>query len=254
MPSFIPDSVLRLLFGTPFGSVFPSRTPPQFPAIDCRTAALRVLRLYFTNLTFYRQGAALGGRPVPFQVKEENFIIDSAPYEHDLVTPSAFVIPGRGDYGVLGLGSYIEEDTADLFGKGTALQWQSEYTEVFQLELWCSSPAERHALLAGIDVAFSPTEQMSGVRFKVPEYFDELVCFILNSRTLLDDAEAGRHRWRARVELDMRINVVSLVNYSTLQPVVTVAADVEPDGAEVVISPPNDPQAVLPDSPDGGAP
>lgn len=235
-------SLRKVLFGTPFGEVFPPRPNPRPLSIDGRTAALRVLREYATQLTFYRANGR-GLPPIPFQVKPENFHIEQPDGVVDMVTPSIVVIPGpNADFNAIGLNGYVEEDSVDVYAKNTVVQWQSEYNERIQLEVWASSKAERRALLAGLEVAFTPTEQMYGLRFTMPEYFDELVCFSLFRRRL-DETDAGRNRRKAQLELEMRFTTVALVNCVTMRPQLVLEVDVdgdtnlpidldEPDGAD----------------------
>ncbi len=236
---------------SPWGEVFPPRSNPRSLTIDGRTAALRVLREYITDLTFYRAGDKSGGPPVAFQVKPENFHIEWPDNVVDMVTPSIVVVQGaNADYAVVGLDSYVEEDTVDAYAPGTVLQWQSEYTETFNLEIWASSKAERRAIIAGLEVALVPTEQMYGVRFRMPEYFDELVCFTLQRRRLMDTDSSARNRRIAQLEIEMRHNVVALVNYAPMMVQSVVQVDVDYQGVEVEIDP-GDPNAgLVPDPPD----
>lgn len=227
MPTF-SQRIRNLLMGNPFGEVFPPKAPPPPLAINGRTAALHVLRDYITDLTFYRVMAP-GQPPTPFKIQEENFHIEWPDSTSDLVFPSIAIIPAPALYNAIGLVSYIEEDTRDLFAPGTVVQWQAEYEENIKLEIWASKSAERRAIIAGLEIALTPTEQMSGIRFYMPEYFNEPVCFILNGITLMDDIDAARNRRRAQLDINMRLNIVALVNYTTLAPSVQVNTDVDQD-------------------------
>lgn len=231
----------NILFGRPFGEVFPPKPNPLPLAIDGRTAALYVLREYVANLTFFRQGAA-GAPPIPFRIPEDHFFIEWPDSTQDMTMPCIAVVQSRGDYDVIGLVSYVEEDTRDLYLPGTVLQWQSEYVETINLEIWVSKQAERRAVIAAMETAFSPTEQMSGLRFQMPDYFDELVCFTLNRCERMDEPDASRNRRRAQLELEMRFNVVALVNYAEANPRLKVNTDVDED-TQVVVDLSNDPNA-----------
>jgi hypothetical protein len=224
----IPQSVAPNLLGTPWGAVFPPTSDIPFPAIDGRTAALHVLRDYITNLTFWRY-AGPSTPPKPFQIDPRNVHIEWPDHETDLVFPSIAVVHSRADYDVIGLVSYIEEETQDLYAPNTVLQWQAEYVETINLEIWVSKKSERRALLAGLETAFSPTEQASGLRFKMPEYYNELVVFTLMRREVMDEPDAARNRRRAQLEMEMRFNIVRLVNVVDAQPVIKVNTDVDVD-------------------------
>jgi hypothetical protein len=213
----ISDRIRSLLFGLPFGTVFPPSADPPSPVVDGRTAALRILKEYISELTFLRDGGQ--GPGVSFKVKDTAIFIDSYP---DAVTegqlPSIAFVPGRAEYVALGLGNFIEEASQDVYGAGTVVQWQAEYTENMTLEIWAGSRAERRAILVGLESALSPTETMYGIRFSMPDYFNQLVCFSLGARTNIDDAEASKNRRKARMEIEMRFNVIALVNYSAMIP------------------------------------
>lgn len=230
--------------------MFPPKENPNSLTIDGRTAALRVLREYITDLTFYRANGR-GLPPIPFKVDPKNFHIEWPENVQDMVTPSIVVIQGpNADYAFVGLNSYVEEDTVDVYAKNTVLQWQSEYTETINLEIWASSKAERRAIIAGLEIALVPTEQMYGIRFRMLDYFSELVCFTLMRRRIIDDADGARNRRKAQLEIEMRHNVVSLVNYVPLRPVFVVEVDNDDQGTEVTFDP-NDPNVgEIPDPPD----
>jgi hypothetical protein len=229
MALFPPN--LRKLFPpnlSPFGETYPSRGNPPALAIDGRTAALRLLREYVTELTFYRANQT-GLPPIPFQIKPENFHIEWPDTEHELKMPSAVVMQSRGIYDVIGLVGYIQEETRDVFAPGTVVQWQAEYVETVNLEIRASTRAERRAIVAGLEIAISPTEQMSGIRFIMPAYFNQLVCFTLNKRENMDTSDAARYRRAVQLEIEMRFNIVALVNYAPLQPIVKTNTDVDQD-------------------------
>lgn len=227
------EKIRKLLYGTPWGEVFPPKSNPSTLAVDGRTCCLRVLREYVTDLTFFREDAK-GRPPIPFQIRPENFLIEWPDNPAQMAHPSVVVLPSRAVFDAFGLAGYVEEYSRDVYAPGTVLQWQSEYVEVINLEVHAASKAERRGILAGLDVAFSPTEQMSGVRFQVPAYYNELVCFSLNRREIMDDLDGARRRRRAQVELEMRFNVVALVNYAALVPTAKVVTDVDEDTGAVV--------------------
>jgi hypothetical protein len=219
----------------PFGEVFPAKENPPPLAIDGRTAALRVLREYVCNQIFYRE-AAPGLPPIPFVVTPDRFHIEQPDNNQDMTFPSIAVRPGAdASFVAIGLGVYVEEETRDLYSPGTVLQWQSEYTEKIRLEINTAYKSERRGMLAALETALSPTELMYGLRFKMPEYYDELVCFSLFRRGIdPDDASAAINRRSAWLELEMRFNVVALVNYLPLAPSLVVHTDViQPYGVSV---------------------
>lgn len=228
---------------TPWGDVFPPRFNPAPLSQDGRTIALEILKKYVCDLTFYREGAP-GAPPIPFRILPANFHIEWPDGETELKHPAAVVMPARGDYMTIGLAGYLEEDSRDKYARDTVLQWQAEYNEVFNLEIRCDTRAERHALIAGLEIAFTPTEQMYGLRFVMRDYFNELVCFSLNRRENIDDADSSRNRRRVQLEFEMRFTIVALVNSIPIYPMVRVDVNVDSDSF-VPIDLESDPNSVI---------
>lgn len=229
--SRIPSRVRSLLIGKPFGEVFPPRAAPKSLPVDGRTAALRVLRDYVTDLTFYRENREGESKtPLGFQILHRNFHIEDPDENTKLVTPSIRIKPGAATYQSIGLGSYVMESTRNVFAPGTVLQWQSEYNERIMLEIIASKKAERRAILSGLETALTPTEQMAGIRFVMPDYYDVSVCYTLNGRPSgVDDSEATHNRRKVQLEIEMRFTIVALVNTVDFTPTVKVNVDVDQD-------------------------
>jgi hypothetical protein len=205
--------------GSPWGSTFPPKANPPAPASDGRTVALDVLGDYVTALNFYRAGS-VGGQPSRFNVPRKNFFNEWPDDVQTMPFPCFVVVHARGKYRAIGLTTYVEEDSRDLYGQGTVVQWQGEYIETIQLEVWTNTVAERAAIRSSVETALSPVEQMSGVRFRMQGYFDELVTFTLNDCYVMDDAGSARRQRRMQFGIEMRFNVVALVNY---QPLIVVS-------------------------------
>ena len=224
-----PPELRPLLFGNPFGEVFPPRQNPRFLSVDGRTAAMRVLKQYISFLQFFRPGD-IGKPPIPFSIPLEDIHIEWPDNEVNLRFPSiVFLSQGKANYDAIGLGTNLIEATADQFAPGTALQVQSEYTENFVIEIWAAKKPERRAILAGLEVALTPTEQMYGIRFTVPEYYDQVCRFTLNDREIFDEPDGALNRRRARLYLEMTINMVALVNYRRIEPLMKTDVDVDED-------------------------
>jgi len=232
----MPADLRALLFGNPFGDVYPPRPQPPPLVEDGRTVALRILQRYVTSLIFYAPGA--NRIPVAFQILPENFHLEAPDYTQDLLMPAVVIRPSRADYDSIGLTSYVEETTRDVYSPGTVLQWQAEYIETLNLEVWANKVPERRAIVAGLETAISPTEQMSGLRFKMPDYYNELVCFTLNRRENFDEEMSARGRRRVQVEIEMRFNIVALVNYVPMQPIIEVDTDIDSQGVPIYLQPP----------------
>ena len=224
MPFPLSERLSKLLQGYPWGRVFPPRPSPPPLTVDGRTAALRILRDYISELTFLKENAP-GMPPIKICLPKKNIRIEWPDYEVDLVTPSIAVTPGTANYGFLGFGSHVDEASWNVFAPKTVLIAISEVTETITLEIWCSTIQERRAIISGMEAAFTPVESMYGIRFKMPDYYNEMVCFTLNQRALVEDEMSAQGRRRAHMMFEMRYNQVALVNVEQMYP--TVDADVE---------------------------
>jgi hypothetical protein len=229
IPNDLSPELLALLQGTPWGTVYPGRPNPPPLAVDGRTVALRILRKYLSEVQYVREGDRLPdgrrGAPIQFRVPESNIFIGWPDYEATMDFPTITILHAPGNYNPIGLANYVEEHTRDKYGRGTVVSWMSEYEEDIILELWAGKKPELRALLAGIETVLSPTELMSGVRFRMPDYFDELVVFSAGTRQEFDEADSARNRRRARLEVNMRFTVVALVNYAAAVPELKVVVD-----------------------------
>lgn len=223
--------------GRPWGDVEPPLPSPPGMHIDGRTAALRILRRYMSELTFFRSGDRITdataeadevyGPPVAFRVPEKNIHIEHPDNVDQMELPAIVVIPGQGTYESLGLGTVIDESTRDRFAPDTAVLLTSEYRETIQLEVWGAGKAERRAVIIGLETALTPTEFMAGVRFRMPAYFDQLVLFSLGGRRIVEE-DAGRNRRRALLDVEMSLNVCSLVNVVDLKPIILTEVTDDP--------------------------
>lgn len=233
----LSDAIYKLLQGTPWGTVgSPPKPNPPPPSADGRTACLRVLKRFIAELTFFREGdvdrtTKQRGAPIAFQLPLDNIHIEWPDDETSLATaiPSiVFLSGGTASYDTIGFTGYVDEATKDIYGKGTVVSWMSEYVESLAVDIWCATKQQRRSILAGLEAALSPTEQMYGLRFRVPDYFNQLVSFSADSREIFDEADNANNRRRARITLDFRFTQVALVNYGPLTVVAEVAVDADP--------------------------
>lgn len=225
-----------LIVGNPFGEVFPPRPEPTIPTSEPRAIALEVLRGYLSELDFSRPGGRResdGKReePIAFRVPIENIHVEMPDNVVDLVHPSiAFEEASNGgEHEVIGLTSYLAESTKDKFGKGTVLQVQNGYVENFKLWVFTDEKPMRRAMLSRLMNKLSPTEQMYGIRFRMPEYYDEMVCFTVNRSSRPDDVDSANRRRRGMLEVEMRFNMVALVNAAE---VLQIATTVEVESSD----------------------
>ena len=229
----LSKKIRDLLWGNPFGEVFPRREPPPPPVYDGRTAALRILREYFSELTFYRSGGKdeLGEpkEPIAFQIPVRDIHIEWPDNESDLRAPSlAFLSMGPGDYEAIGMTSYVDERWQEEH-PGHLLTWQSNYKETFSIDIWCETKQQRRAVILGLEQSLSPLEYMAGIRFVMPDYYGQLVTFSLQSREIVDDEMATDLRRKARLMVEMNFHVCAEYPVNEMEPVVDVQVDADED-------------------------
>jgi len=220
------SSLVKAILGPglrPAGDVYPSKPNPPVPAVDGRTSALRLLGAYLTSFVYAIPGDT-NGPSIPFRIPPGNFYVNWPDYEQDVEFPAIAVLPGAGTTKACSFVPAIIEETAGIRGKNTVLMRMEEYVEVFQLDLWCSKLPELRGILSTFDVAFNPTEQMSGVRLVMRDFYDQTVRFTMLGRTIVETG-SGQNRRRASIEIRMEFNVVALINTVTMKPQAIVQMD-----------------------------
>lgn len=240
VPKF-SKAIRDVLWGDPFNEVYPKREPPPPPVYDGRTAAMRILKQYFSELTFFRPGGknelGIEQPPIDFKIPKRDIHVEWPDDEAELHLPALALLANQAaDYDSIGMTNYVQENTRDKYAPNTVLIWMSEYIEDFPVEVWAETKQQRRSILAGLEQALSPLQQMAGIRFRMPDYYDQLVVFETLSREIFDDDQATFLRRRARIMLKVRFNVVALVNVQPLVPSTETLVDVEADGTPISMS------------------
>jgi hypothetical protein len=220
------QAVRSALFGTPWGFSDPPKPPVVQGAqlaLDVRTVALRVLREYVTGIVFYLPPGNLA-----FRMDPANFPLEQADYVEDMKMPS-MVVTGSPEqqYEAPWFRPFLLEDTRDRFGVGTVLKVESEHVETLRLEVWASKEPELRSLLAGLETAFNPVEELSGLQLRMDAYYGAPCIFTLQKREGFADADGGKGRRRAAMVLELRAPVLSLVRYLTMINEVGVVVDTD---------------------------
>ncbi len=240
------DFIKSVLVGLPWGAVYPPKPAPPPPAIDGRTAGLRILAQFISELVFYREDEP-GKPPIAFQVPIERIHIewpdsDDATRELPVI---ALISGGQIDYQFLGLGASIDEDSRDVHGKNTVLQAQSDNVETLWIDVLCKSKQERRAIREGLTIALNPTELMQGIRFLMPDYYNQMVTFEMWGTTLIEGEDSVKNRRAMRIEVHSVYTAVVLINIEPLTPVMSIAVDTEDGVTEIVLDvPPQEPDRV----------
>lgn len=214
----------------PFGRVWPYRPPQPLPDTDVRTIGLRRFREFLSVLRFMRVGNT-PTQPIEYRLPLTSIHIEQPDAVVELPFPGVGILPGRGVSEPIGLGPPKPlEETLDVYGAGTILVQQGEYTETFTVEAWGSHRAERRSLLAGISAALRLSEDSYSTRITMPAYFDRVVEFWLDGQQHIDDPDVVKGRRRGHLFVGMRLAEVQLVNATTMQPLVALAScDVDAD-------------------------
>jgi len=227
MPLF---DAARLALGRLFGTVFSPQPSAPLPDFAARDYALERLRTFLSLVTFSRTGG-VNEAPIAYQLPKASIFIEQPDDPQNLHFPAIGILPGRGVHDTLGLGpADLLDETLDVYGPGTALLHQGEYTEPLTFELWGNHPAERRSLLAGLQALFRLSERSQALTLTLPDYYDRVVTFRLDESQNVDDPDIVRGRRRAQVAVEMCLPEVLLVNALTLRPALTIE-DLGPDVA-----------------------
>lgn len=233
--------ISQLVVGTPYAS-FPPRPEPNVVSVDVRTRGLRVLKRYISLLNFYRPGAkdpvtGEEGSPILFKIPKNDIHIGWPDGEVELRRPSlVFMTIQKPTIDPPGMGPQVLEETCDQFGFGTALQRVGYRTETLAIEIHASSKAEARSIVACLSYALNPTQENRGVRFLLPDYYEQVVEFWQETDRQNDEESAIRNRRSASVEITMSQNLVTLIPYVPFEAQIVVGVNDPPDATDVAES------------------
>ncbi len=232
------SKALSFIVGRWFGDVYPAKEPAPLPSADARDHALRRFREFLAALVFSRKGDR-PGEDIAFQVPIESIFVDQPDDPQRLTFPAISIVSARGDHDTYRLGPFdLQDDTLDVYGKGTALLDQGWYEETFTLEVWGNHPADRLALLAGIKAALRVSQRSYALILSLPSYYDQQAQFSLEASQSVDDPSVIQGRRRAQIYIELGVPEVLLVNAVTLQPAaVVMVVDSEGELGEAVADP-----------------
>lgn len=211
------------ILGEQWRSVEPPRKidHQQDTGDDARTAALRQLKRYIQELTFLRAGT-VGGPPDPFKIPAEDIYIEVPDNDQDLALPCVvFTQTEPEEYTGFGFQPQPIESSRDRYQEGTVLLHHYTQTETVTVEAWSGKKPERRAIISGLQTAFNPSQQYSGLRLRLPNYYDQVATFVVMSN-MRPDEDTVRGRRIARMKVELRMEVVELIPYVALTPTVGV--------------------------------
>lgn len=153
---------------------------------DCRTAMSRGLREYLEQLSI----RTVDGREVRFKQVLESW----GESEEAAEFPSAVVYAGEpADYEASDFSPatvYLPDGTARALRKVAELKVQ------FTVEVWAAAQADRVALVAMLEDAFDPVDEMTGFVLELPHYHGSRAVFEKLQSSYVDSPEVNRRRWR----------------------------------------------------------
>lgn len=204
------------LEGTLYGTTWPPHQQAQPPAEDARTYALEAFREYLAGIYFRRRGGQ------NFRIPKEQIHIEQPDSFENLRFPAIAILPGNVEFNWLASNDGLIESTKDKYGDGTVLLWRGEHIEDLTLEIWEDTIAGRRAIRAAIAEALAPIEETSALRLRLDSYFGLVADFTQVSDQLIDDIDTAKGRRRALQVVRLAVPEVQLINYVTMQPVISV--------------------------------
>lgn len=208
--------VLKTIGGRLWGDVRPRAPAPPPPGVDARQHAVHALMDYLATVEFtLDQGDESPSRS--FRIKRANLLDEWPDDPKDLVFPTIVALPGEVVLTGRGFANDLDEQTRDLFGPGTCVLPLHEHQEKFVLEVWATTRFQRAAIVAGLEGAFDPAEEYSGLRLALPGYFGQVARFTLDSNQRQDDPDSARRRRNSRLTVRLEVDVVRLVRVVELK-------------------------------------
>lgn len=214
----LSNRVRRWVAGRLLGEARPPRRPPPAPKLDARTIALKAFAEFLGEIQFTDTRAE--GGDVPYRIPRDRILVDEPDDANTAnVFPRLVLMPGEAQYLPFGTVPDYFEETRDLYGLGTVVACAHEYEEMVALEVWATTRAQRRMLASGIEqILATPIEEAPWVRLNPPGLFGETASFRLVRRQNVDDEDAMRRRRKATLTIELRVNLVRLVNYQVLRP------------------------------------
>lgn len=154
---------------------------------DCQTALAR-------SLAEYLEGGVIdwqGGR----QLKFKKVVVQWAEPEMPSEWPSCAVLAVTpADYDSQIPSTFYIDENARQAARGVGILSQN-----FQVIVWANDPVERAGLVSMLEDMLEPYDWMSGLRLKVPSYFNTHATYLKRSVQFDDDPTNAQRRWRRAI-------------------------------------------------------
>jgi|SRR5580698_154881 hypothetical protein len=200
-----------------WGDVRPERVPPPPSELDARQHAIHALFDYLADVEFSLDENG-DGKVRQFRIKRSNFLDEWPDDMKTLVFPSIAALPGEVTLTGRGFANDLDESTLDVFGKGTCVLPLHEHQEKIVLDVFATTRFQRAAVVAGLETAFDASEEMSGIRLRLPRYFGQVARYTLEKTEIVDDADSARRRRQAKLTVRMEVDVSRLVDVVEIRP------------------------------------
>lgn len=203
------------LLGRVWSQLFPRKEFPGLPDRAPRDYAIEALFDYLALVEWRHTGE--GGRTVGFTVPREQ-MLEERPDDSTAGKLPSFVIDAQR-------GSHVDKEPPlgppvvfeNTYDGETVLVEVGTYIETFKLEVWTASAITRRAILAGMDLVFSPTGDQYGLELELPRYHGAVAWFGFNSTARVENELVSRRRLGV-CEVELWVPVLQRVPMGLLSP------------------------------------
>lgn len=214
-----------------FGAVYPPQPPPPAPTEDARGQALEALADYLAEIV-YQVPQGTSGQTQALRLQRDRIFTE---WPDDANTqqlmPSIEFLPGIAEANAPGLTPTVDEASYGIFGPGTALVPQHEHVEQIRIEARATTRSQRHLILAGLEQALQPDENLGCVRL-ITGHYGQPARFRLVETERTEDEDSARRRRKGMLTVEVGIDVVRLVRVAQIQ-AVQVGVTVVPHGSNL---------------------
>jgi len=208
------------------------RTPPIVhnanQECDARLAVCRGLAEYIADLSFDAQG----GRKVKFKHVNEEW---AEPEEQSEYPAAKIGLKGPGVYEARSLSPSIDIKERVPQPDGRYLIVPCDFVTDLGVEVWCTDPEERSAMISALEIAFLPNAFKYGFDLQLPYYFNCRATYVLTEIAVDDDGDLAIKRLRiATLTLKVRVPFIRLFSFPDARPSFDLQA--VGDGADVLVN------------------
>lgn len=189
---------------------------------DGRTIALTWFKKYLCEQVISVSGDQ-GQKPMRITLDPANFFLEPPPSLPDGLKPIAVGIePGEPEYKDVGMGETMLAETHNVYRPNTVVKRVADYHETFKMIFVCANAPQRRAVKKMIEHTCIPTEAIMGIRFKMPDYYDQTATFVFENAMLDDSLIMPNGRYDLDVSFLLYMDFVRLVYVNRFEPTIQV--------------------------------